>query len=313
MLAAAAALLCSFACHSPKSADGFLPAAPDYSIDSLWVRVQGDSLGTGADVFYVVSTWEVDWQTPDGQTCHYADVYNPLHQSHMHIEQKGVAAYMGASNNFYAPLYRHATIDNFITRDEDLIAGRFLSVSMPDVQTAFDWFLAHRDPSRPLVLAGFSQGAMATVQLIKSMDDETYRHLVAAYVLGYKITPSDTLECPRFRPAQGATDTGVTICYNTVKDTAFIVDIISQPNVMCINPVNWSTGPEPALLHDTITISLDTLHHVLVAQNYAATEYRPYKDFINVGDIHGCEPWLYSRCLRRNISDRVRAWREKNP
>ena len=58
-------------------------------------------------------------------------------------------------------------------------------------------------------------------------DDETYRQLAAAYVLGYKVTPDDTLTCPHIRPANGEADTGVTICYNTVKDVKYVNPVIS--------------------------------------------------------------------------------------
>jgi len=47
-----------------------------------------------------------------------------------------------------------------------------------------------------------------------------------------------------------------------------------------------------------------------VVDGYEGKEYRPYADFINVGDIHGCEPWLYSECLQENMAVRARAWRQ---
>ena len=80
---------------------------------------------------------------------------------------------------------------------------------------------------------------------------------------------------------------------------------------ICINPVNWRTDATPATLHDTITITVAPEYHVLVATNYSASEYPPFRGFLNVGDIHSCEPWLYSECLAKNISVRARAWREK--
>lgn len=41
----------------------YIPQAPDYDDATMWVTADGDSLGTGADIFYVVSTWEEDWTT----------------------------------------------------------------------------------------------------------------------------------------------------------------------------------------------------------------------------------------------------------
>lgn len=37
-----------------------IPQVPDYHDATMWITVEDDSTGTGADVFYVVSTWEED-------------------------------------------------------------------------------------------------------------------------------------------------------------------------------------------------------------------------------------------------------------
>ena len=82
----------------------FIPQAPDYNDATMWVTADGDTDGTGADIFYVVSTWEEDWtQTVNSQivnsqivNCHYADVWNPEHRGRMaDLEINKVAAYNG--------------------------------------------------------------------------------------------------------------------------------------------------------------------------------------------------------------------------
>ena len=73
--------------------------------------------------------------------------------------------------------------------------------------------------------------------------------------------------------------------------------------------MNWCTDATPAVLHDSITVTLSPEYHVLVVDGYEGAEYKPYGDFINVGDIHSCEPWLYSECIRDNIAERAQAWR----
>ena len=143
------------------------------------------------------------------------------------------------------------------------------------------------------------------------MSDETYSQLAAAYVLGFMVTPEDTAQSRHLRPAMGETDTGVTICYNTVKDVKYVKPYLSQ-TCFAINPVNWRTDDTPATLHDTITVTLSPEHHVLVVKGYEGAEYPPYRDLINVGDIHSCEPWLYKECLQKNINLRARRWRTIN-
>ena len=283
------------------------PKAPDYKDATMWYTEDGDPDGTGADVFYVVSTWEEDWTDKRGRVSHYADVWNPEHREHMGTEMRIAASFMAPGNRFWSAFYRHTTMDTFLTRDEDIIHER-ARLAMDDVCAAFDVFLQERDSSRPLIIAGFSQGGMAVVELLKHMSDETYSQLAAAYVMGYKVTDEDMASCPHIKPAERADDTGVTICYNTVKDEKYVIPIIASTSI-AINPVNWCTDATPAVLHDSITVTLSPEYHVLVVDGYEGSEYKPYEDFINVGDIHSCEPWLYSECIRENIAERAQAWR----
>ena len=313
LLAALAVVLGVYMMYGGKAeqtvvvAEEYIPNAPDYADTTMWITRDCDTDGTGADVFYIVSTWEEDWISASGSVCHYADVWNENHRSRMAIEMKKAASYMAPSNTFHAPFYRHTTMDTWLTLDDDTIRQR-TRLPMADVCNAFDLFQNSRDKSRPLVIIGFSQGGLAVVELLKHISDETYKQLAAAYVLGYKVTEEDMRQCRHIRPAEGETDTGVTICYNTVKDVQYIKPVIAASDV-CINPVNWHTDDTPATLHDTITITLSPEHHVLVATGYSASEYKPYKDFLNVGDIHSCEPWLYSECLQQNIAVRAARWR----
>ena len=298
------------ACQPPM---GYIPPRPDYTRPDCWYMELQDPDSTGGDIFYVISTCVNDWKTEKGDTCFYADIYNPVQRARMDRENVRIAAYMAPGNNFYSPYYRLMAGTTWTTLDEELIARRE-RLSMEDIKDAFDAFQASRDSRRPFVLAGFSQGGLAVVELLKYMSDEDYDHLAAAYILGFKVTPADTAATRHIRPAQGAGDTGVTICYNSVKDVKYIKPIVAAPNVMSINPVNWRTDATPATLHDTVTVTLNPEHHVLVVTGYSASEYKPIlKGLLNTGDFHGAEPWLYQDSLKENINLRIRNWREEHP
>ena len=43
-------------------------------------------------------------------------------------------------------------------------------------------------------------------------------------------------------------------------------------------------------------------------KGYSGSEYQPILGFLNVGDFHSAEPWLYEECLRENIRARVEAY-----
>ncbi len=297
---------------SGTSAQQYIPVEPDYKNAEMWVSHLNDKNGEGADVFYIPSTWEFDWTTSDGTLCRYADVSNEQHRSNMAIEMNKVAEYMADGNNFYSPYYRHISLDTWATLDEDYITRQYESVSLIDVKQAFDHFIKNWNKGRPFVLAGFSQGGKSVVELMKYMPEDIRKYMVAAYVLGYKVTPDDVAVAPWIVAAKGASDTGVTISYNSVSDVKYIKPVISSPTVMCINPVNWRIDSTPAILDDSITVTLDTEHNVLVLDGYDGSHLPNILNILNVGDYHSIEPWLYDQCLRANIKQRIKAFRENN-
>lgn len=302
------------ACHSdmtPPTMEErvFVPASPDYADISMWHIIKNDSDGMTADVFYIPSTWEFDWTTPDGAICHYADPSREDHRADMSIEIEGVAEYMADGRNFYSPFYRHITLDSWATLNEDTINQRYHDVAFEDVRNAFNLYLKEYNAGRPFILAGFSQGGKSVVELLKTIDADTRRRMVAAYVMGYKVTPSDMASYPHIVAAKDSTDTGVVICYNSVSDVKYTKPIVAAPNAMQINPVNWKTDNTPAILNDTITVTLNPDANVLVVEGYDGSSLPNILDILNTGDYHGAEPWLYSECLRDNFRQRVNAFR----
>lgn len=291
--------------------DVYVPPAPDYSDDAMW-HVELNDMGDGADIFYIPSTWEFDRTTADGRICHYADPSISKHHDDVEIEMKGVAEYMADGNNFYSPHYRHITLDSWATLNEDTINRRYHDVSFVDVRNAFDLYMNERNNGRPFILAGFSQGGKSVVELMKILTSEQREKLVAAYVLGYKVTPDDIAAAPWINAARGADDTGVTICYNSVSDVRYVKPVVSAPNVMCINPVNWLTDATPATLNDTITVTLSSEYKVLVVEGYDGSALPNILDILNTGDYHGVEPWLYSECLRDNFHTRIKSFKKQN-
>jgi hypothetical protein len=135
------------------------------------------------------------------------------------------------------------------------------------------------------------------------MDDATYSHLAAAYVLGYKVTEQDMAESSHIVPAQGADDTGVTICYNTVKDIQYINPMVAS-TTFGINPVNWCTDTTSAVFCDSLTVRLDPATHYLLVSGYESTDYvRP--PYFQEGNYHTFEIRWYADCLRRNMQERL--------
>lgn len=296
---------------NPVTVAEYVPPLTDYSDSGMWVTYTYDTNDTGADIFYIPSTWEYDYIAANGLPCHYADPSLSSHRADMKTEMDRIAAYMAEGNNFYSPYYRHISLDSWATLNEDTINRRYHDVAFSDVHNAFNYFISHRDNERPFVLAGFSQGGKSVVELLKILPEELREKMVAAYVMGYKVTPDDVEAAPWIIPAQSAEDTGVTVSYNSVSDVKYIKSVVAAPTVMCINPVNWRTDATPAVLNDTITVTLSPAHNVLVVEGFNGSSLPNILDILNVGDYHGAEPWLYSKCLKENLRTRINSFRNK--
>lgn len=281
-----------------------VPAEPDYGDTSQWYIADR---GAEADVFYIVSTECGDY-TVGGKTMHYADTYNDSIRKLLHGEMEGVDRLLVDGLNYFSPYYRQVTMQTYTL--DSLVESR-MPLAYGDVRKAFAYYLEHCNQGRPFILVGFSQGAMAVVDLLKEMDDETFSRLVAAYVIGYKVVSCD----PHVRPAMDSVDLGVTVCYNSVRDNGCAIPLLSDGNLMAINPVNWRTDATPASLvdpryGDTLTVTLDTASLLLHIGGYRRDDYM-LPLIGREGNYHCLEISLYRDCLRRNISLRARSFLQR--
>lgn len=289
-----------FSCCTPKG--DIIPEKPDYGDSSQWYAA---NRGAEVDIFYIVSTETGDY-IRNGCVLHYADTKDDSIRKRMESEMAGVDKLLAGNLNYFSPYYRQVTMETYTS--DSLVDSR-MPLAYSDVREAFRYYLEHYNQGRPFILAGFSQGAMAVVDLMKEMDDETYSRLVAAYVIGYKVTAEDLAATSHLRPAKDSIDLGVTICYNSVRDNSCSVPILSEGNRMAINPVNWRTDATPALLvdpryGDTLSVTLDTTSLLLHICGYRRDDYM--LPLIGCeGNYHCLEISLFRDCLRHNIQLRT--------
>ena len=229
----------------------------------------------------------------------------------------------------YAPYYRQATFPVYnLSKEEQEI---HLSFAYEDVKNAFIYYADHTDESRPLILAGFSQGADLIIRLIKDLFDEPkyQRRLVAAYAIGWKLTEDEVAEYPHIMPAEGETDTGVIIAYNSEdKDIKSSLIIGEDEKTYSINPLNWKATSEIAdkslnkgacftdysgNIKDEIPnltgAYIDEKRGALKVTNIAKEDY-PGKLFDD-GIYHLYDYQFFFRNLQENVAKRLSAYEEK--
>ena len=177
---------------------------------------------------------------------------------------------------------------------------------MEDVRAAFDYYLDNYNEGRPFVLAGFSQGGKAVVELVKHAPAEVLGRMVAAYAIGYRISDEEVEQYPQLHPATDSTGTGTIISYNSVASPEAACAVLS-PSDFCINPVNWTTDAVPAALNDSVTVTVDTLNHLLIVDGLDPEAYflPSLAPMFPLGNYHLQELTLYQELLRRNTALRI--------
>ena len=218
---------------------GSVPKAPDYSQDSSWIR-RDSAPDKAVDVFYVYPTIYTA-ESPVNMDIQNAD----LRQSAKHIYDMQASVYFKSANMF-APYYRQMSITE-LDPDADMYQNEFFKLGYEDVSRAFEYYLKNLNDGRPFILAGHSQGSMVLIALLREHfnDSKLQEQLVAAYIIGYSVTPDDFKNYPWMRPAAKADDIGVIISYNTQAPGATGSPVL-LPGAYCINPLNWMTDETPA-------------------------------------------------------------------
>ena len=216
-------------------------SALDYSDPENW-SYWAEGEGKEADLFLICPTVDLG---EGGST--NADVTGETYR----------ASFTGALNmelgiysdvcTVYAPYYRQVTLP--VYEMDGAEADAAFELAYQDVRAAFLYYTENCDPGRPLVLAGFSQGADMSIRLMEEFfgDEAFSSRLVADYAIGWRVTDEDIARYPHLRMAQGEDDTGVIVAFNSEsEDTADSILVPAGMRTYAINPLNWKTDSTPA-------------------------------------------------------------------
>ena len=302
-------LLALVSCEKDSSA----PASPtiDYSDNRCWFENKQDATGKDVDLFYVVPTCIWDYTDSLGQTRHHMDIFNTEQRALTDPSIQLAKSVLADSCNFFSPYYRQISMDSWLTLDTALIEERF-KLAYQDVADAFHYYMEHDNQGKPFILAGHSQGAKAVIELLKrEMTPDISRKLIATYAIGYTVTPEELAGYSTLRPAQDSIDTDVLIGFNSVTRPDAVSPLF-RDNVVCINPVNWRTDATPATSYQGFTVAQDTTIHTLIVTGIDEEQYfiPSVAALLPKGNLHVQEFNLYNEDLRKNVLQRIRAFRQ---
>ena len=217
----------------------YLKRRTDYSDEDNWAYF-GIGEDKDADLFLICPT--VD--TKDEFNMSMDDEKTKKHFLGALNMERGIYE---QNTRMYAPYYRHAAMKVYSMTPEE--REPYLEYAYDDVAEAFEYYLDNENQGRPIVLAGFSQGADMCYRLLEDYFgyEDIADKLVAVYAIGWPCTEEIVSEFPQIRPAEKEDDIGVVISFDCeapeVKDT-FITP--EGTKAYTINPLNWKTDETPA-------------------------------------------------------------------
>ena len=278
----------------------------DYSDRDMWYAT--DDQGRTTDVFYITPTCTWSKKDDKGVVRYNMDVTDSAQRARTHSSSELARRALSQHSNFYCPYYAQVSMDTWMESDVALVEQRY-KIAERDIKNAFEYYIKNLNNGRPFILAGHSQGGAMVLELLKdSMDEDTYKNMVAAYVIGYPVT-ADDLKGEYIVPATSSGDTGVVVAYNSTA-TLDAVSPIFKGNELCINPVSWSYDTVPAISQVGDTVSLDTTHHTLVVRGVDVDAYYVPSAALIIprGNLHIAEYDLYMKELGENTLNRINSF-----
>lgn len=245
--------------------------------------------------------------------------------------EKGI--YCSDSTNFYAPFYRQALLNCFLSRGFDSISSDSrvedaFEQAFLDVEEAFSYYLSISD--RPFVLAGFSQGSLLIIELLKKRfeDKALQNRLIAVYAIGWRITSEEVNQFDQLTNATAEDDVGVVICYSS---EAVSIDktLIVPDKTLSINPLIWSVDTTFAsrLLNKGACFTnysgeitqeiphftgafIDGKRGTLKVTDVSPKEYPAMLPGFSDGEYHLYDYMFFYRNLQQNVKKRIYTYLE---
>ena len=243
--------------------------ATDYADSAHWLSLPA-ATEKAVDVFFLYPTVFQKAAENDPNIC---DIDNPgmLQNSKMALAFQASA--FEPVGNLYAPYYRQADAAYTLTLppdEHDKVVG---GIPAADALAAFDYYIRNFNQGRPFILAGHSQGSNVLLYLLgdyMKAHPEVRERMIAAYVIGYSVTPEYLAKNPHLKFAQGASDTGVIISYNTEAPKVAGKNPVVLPGALAINPISWTRTEKLATAAESLgSIDRDETGKMITLPHYA--------------------------------------------
>lgn len=197
---------------------------------------------SSVDVFFVYPTTFLDDANPNNIAAIDDSKLNKKTDATAILNQASV---FNASCRIFSPRYRQAHYRNFSISDE--AAQPNFDIAYSDVKKAFEYYLAHYNNGRPIIIASHSQGTLHAARLLEEFFDNKplKNKLVCAYIIGLPVKENLFKALPA---CIDSTKTGCIISWRSIKKGYEGEDYMQEENFssIVVNPLTWTTNTEKA-------------------------------------------------------------------
>lgn len=233
-----------------------------------------------------------------------------------------------SNTRFFSPYYHEALVYVSLLDDENK-KNEYLDNAYKEVKEAFEYYLNNYNKGNKIILAGFSEGALMCLKLLKDFvnNDSFYNNYLACYAIGYLVTDDYLASNERIKMAENETDKKCIISFNTEAiDTTntFIVKENEKSNA--INPLSWKRDNEVASkdlnkgavflnTYGEITSKKDNFTGCYIDKNRGTLkvtdvikdDYNSLKDSFGDGCYHKYDYQFFYNNLKDNVIKRINA------
>ena len=233
--------------------------------------------------------------------------------------------------NVYAPLYRQSDVSYASSLEANKFDTFMRFTSSQDPTAAIDYYLKNLNNGRPFFIAGHSQGSATLMKILEnyfSVHPEYLERMIAAYAIGFSVTKDFLNAHPFLKFAENGEDTGVIISWNTEGPGNKNADnFVVEKGAISINPLNWKRDETYAPVSENLgsyingqtvkgiaDAQLDLERGVVVVTTEEAKNYVMAPQFQSIfgpESYHGQDYGFFQENLKKNVADRIKAFKEK--
>lgn len=321
---------------STKGSTTSTVGASDYGNPANWLSLPATPTKS-VDVFYLGDT---TYQKPSITASDICAIDDAQMRAGAKAKFSVSATAFETLANIYSPYYRQSSAEVLLLphdKQSKVIGG----APTQDGLAAFDYYINHYNNRRPFILAGHSQGSNVMINVLAQymkQHPDVYKRMVAAYIIGFSITPEYLANNPELKFATGPDDTGVIVSYNTVSTNLKMPDPVVWPGALVINPITWTRGEatataaqnlggikvdpktgyavldsagNPAKVMNYADARIDTAKGVLVCSTANPSELASGNKMVAAGIYHPYDYPFYYFDIRANAANRIARYMKK--